>query len=119
MATDNDRPKFLKIKCMPKVIYLFTQAPAIWSLFTGPVESSFQKVSYTGSHSLVIKTRRYSLLRGPTFSSCRGHWPPTKGFFCPSGKKDQIFLFWPILGNFWWLVVTLVVLKKIIFFLKK
>ena len=31
-----------------------------------------------------------------------------RGFFCPSGKKRAFLLFWPIFGNFWCPVVTMV-----------
>ena len=47
------------------------------------------------------------MLRGPTFSSCGGLWPLAEAFFAP-WAKTPIMLFWPIFGNFWCLVVTLV-----------
>ena len=55
---------------------------------------------------LIITTRRYGPLRGPTSSFAEGFG---RGFFCPSGKqKKLIMLFWPIFGNFWCPVVNLV-----------
>ena len=51
-------------------------------------------------------TRTYGPLRGPTSSSCGGLWP--RAFCALRGKKGLIMLFWPIFGNFWCPVVTLV-----------
>ena len=60
-------------------------------------------------HSLYfIKTRRYGPLRGPTSSSCGGLRPMAEAFFALRAKKELIMLFWPIFGNFWCPVVTLV-----------
>ena len=51
-------------------------------------------------------TRRYGPLCGPTSSSCGGLRPLAEAFF--GQKKELIMLFWPIFGNFWCPVVTLV-----------
>ena len=50
-------------------------------------------------------TARYAgLLLAPAQGFGRG-----RGFFCPSGKKKSFFMmFWPIFGNFWCPVVTVV-----------
>ena len=55
-----------------------------------------------------IKTRRYGPLRGPTSSSCGGLQPSAEALFALWAKKELIILFWPIFGNFWCPVVTLV-----------
>ena len=56
-------------------------------------------VSYVGS---LEDTARYTdLLLAPAEHFGRG-------IFCPLGKKNLIMLFWPIFGNFWCPVVTLV-----------
>ena len=52
----------------------------------------------------LMTTRRYGPLRGPTSSSCGGLRP--RLFFLP--KKELFMLFWPIFGNFWCPVVTMV-----------
>ena len=56
----------------------------------------------------VIFTRRYDPLRGPTSSSCGGLQPLAKAFFALSAKKELSMMFWPILGDFWCPVVTVV-----------
>ena len=46
-------------------------------------------------------TRRYSLLYGLPFSSCKEVWPFAKVFFCPSGQKRDfhaVFLLLAIFG---------------------
>ena len=58
--------------------------------------------------SPVIYTRRYSPLRGLTSSSCGGLRPSAEAFFALRAKKELIILFWPIFGNFWCPVVTVV-----------
>ena len=55
-----------------------------------------------------MKTRRYGPLRGPTSSSCGGLWPLAEAFFALWAKKELFMLFWPIFGNFWCPVVTMV-----------
>ena len=57
-------------------------------------------------HQVITETRRYSLLRGLSSSSCRGLRPSAKVFFCPLGKKRLYMPFLLILGNFWCSVVT-------------
>ena len=56
----------------------------------------------------ISRTRRNGPLRGLTFSSCGGLWPSAQAFLALRTKKDLIMLFWPIFGNFWCPVVTLV-----------
>ena len=51
-------------------------------------------------------TRRYSLLRGLTSSSCKGLRPPAEAFFALRAKKELYMLFWLTLGHFWCSVVT-------------
>jgi hypothetical protein len=53
-------------------------------------------------------TRRHGPLRGPTSSSCGGLRPSADAFFALRAKKELIMLFWPIFGDFWCPVVTLV-----------
>ena len=38
------------------------------------------------------------------YGSCGEFWPSSKVFF--GAQKGPIMLFWPFLGNFWYLVVT-------------
>ena len=45
---------------------------------------------------VLVNTRRYSPLRGPTSSFCRWLWPSAKGFFALWPKKDLDMLFWSI-----------------------
>ena len=52
------------------------------------------------------------ILRGPTSSSCGGLRPSAEVFFVLWAKKELIMLFWPILGNSWCSVVTLVTLRS-------
>ena len=54
------------------------------------------------------KTRRYGPLRGPTSSSCGGLRPPAEAFFALRAKKELFMLFWPVVGDFWCPVVTVV-----------
>ena len=57
-------------------------------------------------NAALTKTRRYSPQREPTSSSSGGLRP---SLFLPFGQKiELIMLFWPIFGNFWWPVVTMV-----------
>ena len=59
--------------------------------------------------TILVNTRRYGPLRGPTSSSCGGLWPSAEAFFA---LHAVIMLFWPIFGNFWCPVVTLVTLSS-------
>ena len=71
------------------------------------------RVSETGElvGQILIVTRRYGLLCGPTSSSCRGLWPRLR-LNCPLGKKEPIMLVLPIIGHFWCSVVTLVTFTR-------
>ena len=53
-------------------------------------------------------TRRYGPLCGPTSSSCGGLRPSAEAFFALQAKKELFMLFWPIFGDFWCPVVTMV-----------
>ena len=64
-------------------------------------------------YCILLNTRRYGPLRGPTSSSCGWLWPLAEAFFALREKKELIMLFWPIFGIFWCPVVTLVTLKGI------
>ena len=57
---------------------------------------------------IFIDTKRYGPLRGPTSSSCGGLRPSAEAFFALRAKKELIMLFWPIFGDFWCPVVTVV-----------
>ena len=56
----------------------------------------------------IMITRRYDPLRGPTSSSCGGLRPSAEAFFALGAKKELFMLFWPIFGDFWCPVVTVV-----------
>ena len=58
--------------------------------------------------TLLVITRRYGPLRGLTSSSCGGLRPSAEAFFALRAKKELFMLFWPIFGNFWCPVVTVV-----------
>ena len=74
-------------------------------LFKNPVQPYKTK---TKKISVLILTRRYSPLRGLTSSSCGGLRPSAEAFFALRAKRELIMLFWPIFGNFWCPVVTLI-----------
>ena len=67
-------------------------------------------------HSQINCTKRYGPLCGPTSSSCAGPRPgpgPGPRLFFPFGqKKERFMLFWPIFGNFWCPVVTVVLFSS-------
>ena len=51
---------------------------------------------------ILILTRRCGPLRGPSSSSCGGRWPSAEAFFCPSGQKRALFIYFgPHFGHFW------------------
>ena len=74
--------------------------------WTPPKFSKYKMRKLTDSNKQ--ETRRYGPLRGPTSSSCGGLRPSAEAFFALRAKKVLILLFWPIFGDFWCLVVTLV-----------
>ena len=59
----------------------------------------------------VQHTRRYGPLRGPTSSSCGGLRPSAEAFFALRARNELFMLFWPIYGDFWCPVVTVVTLS--------
>ena len=58
---------------------------------------------------MIVITRRYGPLRGPTSSSCGGLRPSDDVFFALRAKKELIMLFWPFFGDFWCPVALLLV----------
>ena len=57
---------------------------------------------------LFMWTRRYGPLHGPSSCSCGGLQSPSVAFFALWAQKGLIMLVWPIIGHFWYPVVTLV-----------
>ena len=88
-------------------IRLMIKAPSFYCLMIKLFLTPFI-LTFISSPSVFILTKRYGPLRGPTSSSSGGHQPLADAFFALLAKKELIMLFWPIFGNFWCPVVTLV-----------
>ena len=70
-------------------------------------EVSEGTVSLTNLIPLIrASTRRYSPLRGLTYSSCGGLWPTAEAFLALRAKNGTFMLFLLLLGHFWGSVVT-------------
>ena len=86
-------------------VWLFL-SPQDLSILPYRYETFYQRIRHWRSFSVWKETRRYSPLRRPTSSYCGGLRP--RHFLPFEQKKALIMLFWPIFGNFWCPVVTLV-----------
>ena len=74
-------------------------------MYKGSLKCWFFKSSSEKAFRL---TRRYSPLRGPTSSSCKGLWPSGDAFFALRAKKRAYYAVLVHFGNCWCPLETMV-----------
>ena len=98
-----------------EVFAKYSQIPKMYIFSKKLFKSSFSWLlyifiwkTYQANKDIIGYTRRYGPLHGPTSSSCGGLHPSAEAFFALRATKELFMLFWPIFGNFWCSVVTMV-----------